>query len=274
MLTRISYDHTGILGSTLREIAVNKAGIIKPRQPCVIAPQASPDVIDVFLRQAEAVKSPASLHGRDWETVLNSGDFEYKSERNSFRLPLPRCRGGTRSTMRAWRWPRWKTARTLFCFSKKYWSAPCRTYSGRGAWSASRRAPGGPAAGGMGTVAGRRAQRFRRRSPGGSGGSLGNGQALHLVTAMKNTKDVAGFYRPLLAHAATVQAVEAGWAESEMAPAEELCGKIRQMGYGQAKTAPNLESALRSLVFQFPNPQRILITGSLYLVGRALRGQS
>ncbi|MCK4945693.1 MAG: hypothetical protein KAS59_05480, partial [Alphaproteobacteria bacterium] len=94
------------------------------------------------------------------------------------------------------------------------------------------------------------------------------------VTAIKNAKDAAGFYRPLLVHAETVQTVDVSWMEAKMASAEELCERIRLMSYDQVKTAPNLESALRSLVFQFPNPQRILVTGSLYLIGYALREQS
>ncbi len=39
VITSISYDHMAILGSTLAEIAAEKAGIIKPDIPVVIAPQ-------------------------------------------------------------------------------------------------------------------------------------------------------------------------------------------------------------------------------------------
>lgn len=39
VITEISYDHTGILGESLSEIAVEKAGIIKPGVPVVMAPQ-------------------------------------------------------------------------------------------------------------------------------------------------------------------------------------------------------------------------------------------
>ncbi len=38
-ITPISYDHTGILGNTLAEIAANKAGIVKRGVPVVVAPQ-------------------------------------------------------------------------------------------------------------------------------------------------------------------------------------------------------------------------------------------
>ena len=41
VITSISLDHTAILGSTLSEIASEKAGIIKKAQPVISAPQAS-----------------------------------------------------------------------------------------------------------------------------------------------------------------------------------------------------------------------------------------
>ncbi|MGI6251243.1 MAG: bifunctional folylpolyglutamate synthase/dihydrofolate synthase [Anaerolineaceae bacterium] len=39
VITSISYDHTTVLGNTLTEIAFEKGGIIKPKQPVVVAPQ-------------------------------------------------------------------------------------------------------------------------------------------------------------------------------------------------------------------------------------------
>lgn len=39
VITSISYDHTDLLGNTLTEIAGEKAGIIKPGRPVVVAPQ-------------------------------------------------------------------------------------------------------------------------------------------------------------------------------------------------------------------------------------------
>lgn len=39
VITSIDYDHTSILGNSLAEIAIEKAGIIKPAAPLVLAPQ-------------------------------------------------------------------------------------------------------------------------------------------------------------------------------------------------------------------------------------------
>ena len=43
IITSISYDHINILGHSLEEIAINKAGIIKKNNPCVIGPEIKQD---------------------------------------------------------------------------------------------------------------------------------------------------------------------------------------------------------------------------------------
>lgn len=54
-ITPISMDHVEFLGDTLEKIAFEKAGIMKPGVPCVVAPQA-PEVMNVLQAQAEAVR--------------------------------------------------------------------------------------------------------------------------------------------------------------------------------------------------------------------------
>lgn len=58
VITNISLDHTGLLGSTLPEIAFEKAGIIKPGVPVVVGPRQQPEVAEVFMKKAEAENSP------------------------------------------------------------------------------------------------------------------------------------------------------------------------------------------------------------------------
>ncbi len=48
IITSISYDHMEVLGDTLSKIAREKAGIIKPRVPVVVAPQKEEAVLAVF----------------------------------------------------------------------------------------------------------------------------------------------------------------------------------------------------------------------------------
>lgn len=65
-ITSISYDHTQVLGNTLEEIATEKAGIIKPGVPVVIAPQKEPARL-VFERIAAERGAPLLEVGRDYQ---------------------------------------------------------------------------------------------------------------------------------------------------------------------------------------------------------------
>ena len=57
VITRLSLDHRDFLGDTLVAIAAEKAGILKPGVPAVIASQAR-DALAVIERQAARVKAP------------------------------------------------------------------------------------------------------------------------------------------------------------------------------------------------------------------------
>lgn len=57
IITNISKDHTALLGNTEEEIAVEKAGIIKPDVPVVIG-EAERDIRIIFEQKAESVNSP------------------------------------------------------------------------------------------------------------------------------------------------------------------------------------------------------------------------
>lgn len=52
VITNIGFDHTEFLGNTLRQIAREKAGIIKPHIPCIIG-ESHPQTINVFLERAQ-----------------------------------------------------------------------------------------------------------------------------------------------------------------------------------------------------------------------------
>jgi dihydrofolate synthase/folylpolyglutamate synthase len=65
VITSISYDHVEILGSTLGEIAGEKAGIIKPGVPVVVAPQEA-EAQAVIERIAAEREAPLILVGRDY----------------------------------------------------------------------------------------------------------------------------------------------------------------------------------------------------------------
>ena len=65
VITNIGYDHMNILGDTLPEIALEKAGIIKYKTPVIIG-QKQTEVADIFLKLAEAMSSEISFASDGW----------------------------------------------------------------------------------------------------------------------------------------------------------------------------------------------------------------
>ena len=65
VITSISYDHTDILGKTLKEIAGEKAGIIKPGVPVVVAPQKDEARLAIETIASER-PAPLTQVGRDF----------------------------------------------------------------------------------------------------------------------------------------------------------------------------------------------------------------
>lgn len=77
VITTISKDHEAYLGSNLRSIAGEKAGIIKPGVPVVLG-ALPPELLDLFEEIASARGDPIYLFGRDFRIFLkNQGVFGY-----------------------------------------------------------------------------------------------------------------------------------------------------------------------------------------------------
>jgi dihydrofolate synthase/folylpolyglutamate synthase len=76
VITPISFDHTAILGTTLDQIAREKAGIIKPGVPVVVAAQP-PEALSVIEATAARRAAPLWLSGRDfgWSAPPARPDF-------------------------------------------------------------------------------------------------------------------------------------------------------------------------------------------------------
>jgi dihydrofolate synthase/folylpolyglutamate synthase len=69
VITSIGYDHREFLGSTLKDIAHEKAGIIKEGIPIVVSSHAS-EVLEVIEAKAKEMNTVVYLYGRDFSSVL------------------------------------------------------------------------------------------------------------------------------------------------------------------------------------------------------------
>ena len=69
VITKISLDHTDILGDTIEKIAGEKAGIIKPGCPVVLAPNQRQEAVSVVVRRCAELGSPLTVSGMDTVSV-------------------------------------------------------------------------------------------------------------------------------------------------------------------------------------------------------------
>ncbi|HUF55923.1 MAG TPA: folylpolyglutamate synthase/dihydrofolate synthase family protein, partial [Thermohalobaculum sp.] len=92
VITPVSLDHQQYLGDTLAEIAGEKAGILKPRVPCIVGEQP-PDALATIEARAEKLDAPLRLAGRDWTVGLRDGRLAYEDSLGRLALDPPRLLG-------------------------------------------------------------------------------------------------------------------------------------------------------------------------------------
>ncbi len=93
VITPVSLDHTAILGDTIGEIAADKAGIIKPGVPVVVAPQF-PDAMAAIETAATAQSAPLvpvaeAASCRVGSVSADGQDITIRSDRDTYHVLLP-----------------------------------------------------------------------------------------------------------------------------------------------------------------------------------------
>jgi dihydrofolate synthase/folylpolyglutamate synthase len=74
IITPISYDHMEYLGPTLPIIAAEKAGIIKPKAPCIISAQTK-EVFDILLNKCNEMGVESIAYGYDYMISKEKDEF-------------------------------------------------------------------------------------------------------------------------------------------------------------------------------------------------------
>jgi dihydrofolate synthase/folylpolyglutamate synthase len=271
LLTRISFDHMHLLGDTLPAIAQNKAGIIKQNCPVIVAPQAEAGVLDVFAARAEELRAPMFQAGRDWHATPRENGFAYEDSAGKLFLPSPYLQGAHQAVNAATAIAALRRSGFKNLAAEKNLAAAMGAVRWQGRMQplttgalAALLPPGWELwVDGAHNDSGAEVLAAQARA-------WGPEKPLHLITAYKRKKEPDGFYSRLAGLPRTVQVVEAEF-DAPMLEAPALCEYLRRSGHPQAQVAAGVEAAIRALSFQFDTPQRILITGSLYLVGHALR---
>ncbi|WP_424930134.1 bifunctional folylpolyglutamate synthase/dihydrofolate synthase [Amaricoccus tamworthensis] len=263
VISPVSVDHQQFLGETLAEIAFEKAGILKPGVPCVVAPQ-SDVAMAVIEAQAEKVGAPLLLADQDWQVREEHGRMVFQDGDGLLDLPLPNLIGAHQVI----------NAGTAIAGLRHlgFDEAACEAAVTSAEWPARmQRLKYGP----LVDIAGQDAEVWL---DGGHNPAAGEALAealsrlprrkVHLVTGMLRTKDSSGYLQHLATVAFSLRAVSIP-GESATLTAEETMNSARGVGLA-AQTADSVADAVAEIVREDPTA-RILISGSLYLAGSVLR---
>lgn len=262
IITPVDLDHQSYLGDTLAAIAGEKAGVIKRGVPCVVGPQHA-ESMEVIESIANRIGAPLLAYGQHWHVSAERERLIYQDDHGLLDLPLPNLRGphqvmNAGSAIAALRYLGTDEAACEAAVTRAYWPARMEKLT-KGALvdlaaPAELWLDGGhnPAAG-LALAATLRMQ---------------NARPTHLICGMLNTKDIAGYLRPLAEIAESLTAVSIP-GEAATIPAEETARIAAAVGL-PATTAPNVQDAITAIRSTTPQA-RILICGSLYLAGHVIR---
>jgi dihydrofolate synthase / folylpolyglutamate synthase len=85
VITRIEEEHVDVLGPTIREVAWNKAGTIKPNTPVVVTEQEA--VVDAVLAaEAEWAGAHVLRENRDWHVFGDRLDLTVQTRSNTWQV--------------------------------------------------------------------------------------------------------------------------------------------------------------------------------------------
>jgi dihydrofolate synthase/folylpolyglutamate synthase len=270
VIAPIGIDHTEFLGTTLAEIAAEKAAIIKCNTIVVCAEQPL-EAMDVVEEQAKRMRAPLHAAGQQWHVSIERGRLVYQDERGLMDLAAPKLFGRHQfdnaglaiATLRAVDAFRIENAAFEAGVLGAEWPARMQRLT-TGALVA--QAPLGAEIwldGGHNADGGRVAA-----------AALGDleervSRPLVVIAGMMANKDAVGFLGNFAGLTRHIIAVPIPGRDDAMSP-EKLADAARQLGM-RVEIAAGVEAALGKLAsLAYEVPPRILIAGSLYLAGHVL----
>lgn len=272
VITPIDYDHQHYLGNTLTQIAHEKAGILKPFVPAVIAPEPDEALAEIE-RCAGNVQAPLLIANQDWQAYEQHGRLVYQDESGLLDLPLPQLLGrhqidnaGTAvAALRSLNDARIAESHIAQGLKSATWPARMQRLGPGELWSFIPKDSELWLDGGHNPSAGRAlARAFSELNERVS-------RPLVLIWGMLNSKAAGDFIAPFAGIVHRVVTLTIPDEENALL-ARDLAETARRHQIS-AETADSLEDALKQAAQITPAP-RILIVGSLYLAGRVLARHS
>ena len=275
VITPVGLDHQEFLGSDLGQIAREKAGVMKPGAPVVIGPQQA-DALAVLLEEAQRVGAAPIGWGSAFDGRLENGRLVVETEDELLDLRAPNLHGAhqVQNAAVAVMAARAVGVRDRATLSEgvgsAHWPGRLQRLSSGPLVDAARSAgavelwlDGAHNPLGARALAQALAD-LNDRDP----------RPLVLVCGLQTTKDAATFFEVFQGLARDVITVEPTAASKAFDP-EDLASIARGTGLA-AHASDDLEAALglvRHLVEPDEAGARVVICGSLYLVGEALARQ-
>ncbi len=263
-ITRLSYDHCAILGDSLTQIATEKAGIIKTNAPVMLSRQPDAAAKAVIAKVAQQQNAPLWQQDQDWRIEPQEGFFTYSDKYGQLRLPLPALAGAHQldnaalALACARHFPDMRLKQQAAAQAMLEVSHPARLQQLNGG-ALSQHAP--------------QAEIWLDGAHNDSGAEV-LAAFLHnnrtdrptiMIMGMLNSKNPELFLAPLRPYLAALYAVPIADEPKSLAP-EFLCQMAAPL---PAQSASNLTQALQAIAQTTPHA-RVIIAGSLYLMGQAL----
>jgi folylpolyglutamate synthase/dihydrofolate synthase len=273
VITSISLDHQAYLGDRVELIAAEKAGIIKPGVPVVIGEQPEDAAREVLAATAERLRAPAAIYGQDFLAFSERGRLTYQDEAGLLDLPLPRLSGrhqfaNAAAAIRGLRAAGFAPSEAAIAAGLTAVDWPGRLQRlttgnlvGLAGDDAEIWIDGGHNPG-AGRVIAEAMANLEERQP----------RPLFLVAGMLNTKEPAGFFEAfsgIVKHVYTVpiRSSEAGLDPVALASDAAAAGLSAEPVSGFEEAFSRIRDTWSDPV----RPPRILVCGSLYLVGDVLK---
>jgi len=269
VITPVDYDHQDFLGSELSRIAWEKAGIIKPGRPVVVAHQAA-EAAAVIEAEAEAAGAPLIMAGRDFDAFAQSGRLIYQDAGRLIDLPPPNLVGAHQlgnagvavAAALALGDPRIDEAALARGVAGAVWPARMQRLTA-GPLAEKAKARGAD----LWLDGGHNPHAARALADAAGGLRAKDGRPLVLIVGLLKRKDARGVFQAFRDLRARLIATD--FQADAAAPAADLKRAAAEAGL-DIDAAPTVEAALDLALTAEGPPPHVLICGSLYLAGEVL----
>lgn len=267
VITPVSLDHQEFLGRELADIARIKAGICKFGVPTVVANQCAVSEAAI-LDEAQKVGAPTYVWGRDYNAYMQHGRLVFENETQVWDLPAPGLlgphqvlnAGAAAACAAVLQWPEEAVAKGI---GDARWPGRLQRLTTGPIGDLARQADSE-----LWLDSGHNEAAAKALSHALADMDERDDRPLVIIAGFSPDKDVEAWCSQFSGLARRLIAVEFKSGRGGSRLASDVAAASARTGL-EASTAAGLIAAMKNAIKEHPSP-RILISGSLYLVGEAL----